>query len=187
MKQQPSPHARRADSALAPVAFQREEAGGEIEVSSPQICAGTAIPARHTAYGGGISPRLRWNPVDGARSYALLVEDPDAPQPRPFVHWLAWNIPPGVHELPEGVAQTARPEAVQGMCQGLNGRGQAGYFGPRPPRGDDPHRYHFQVFALDRTLALPDDAERTDLLTAMHGHVLAKGRLVATSQAPATP
>lgn len=185
MTHEQSPGTQRADRALAPVAFQREEAASRIEVASAQMRAGAAIAPRHTAYGDGVSPALRWNPVGGARSYVLLVEDPDAPGPRPFVHWLAWNIPPGTHELREGIAPQARPDAAEGMCQGLNGQGQPGYFGPRPPRGDAPHHYHFQVFALDRTLALPDGADRDDVLTAMHGHVLAKGQLVATSQAPA--
>jgi Raf kinase inhibitor-like YbhB/YbcL family protein len=171
---------------VVPVALLREQtrSDGQIDVSSPQVEAGATIPSRHTAYGDGMSPALRWNPVGGARSYALLVEDPDAPKPQPFVHWLAWNIPPGLHELPEGIPPTSRPDAAQGMCQGRNSQGQAGYFGPRPPQGDEAHHYHFQVFALDRTLALPEDAERDALLTAMQGHVLAKGELVAMSRAP---
>lgn len=184
MRQQQSPGTSRADRAA--VAFQREPAGGEIEVGSPQIQAGAAIGSRHTAYGDGISPALRWDPVDAARSYVLLLEDPDAPGAQPFVHWLAWNIPPGVHALPEGIPPSARPTVVQGASQGRNDRGEPGYFGPRPPRGDEPHHYHFQVFALDRTLALSDDADRDEVLAAMHDHVLAKGRLVATSQAPST-
>lgn len=184
MRQQPSSPAPRADSAA--VAFQREQVREDIELGSPQIRAGAAIPARHTAYGEDISPALEWSPVDGARSYVLLVEDPDAPMARPFVHWLAWNIPADVHGLPEGLARSARSDVVRGMCQGLNDRNQAGYFGPRPPRGDDPHHYHFQLFALDRTLDLSDDADRDAVLAAMHDHVLAKGRLVATSRAPAT-
>lgn len=182
-----SPPTQRADRVLAPVAFQRQQSNtlGEIEVSSPQFEADAAIPSRHTAYGDGISPALHWNPVGGAISYVVLVEDPDAPRPQPFVHWLAWNIPPSVHELPENIPPSARPAAVPGMCQGLNSQGELGYFGPRPPQGDDPHHYHFQVFALDRTLALSDNAKRDDVLTAMDGHVLAKGQLVATSKAPA--
>lgn len=176
-----------ATRTFAPVAFQREQARGTggIDVTSPQIEADATIPARHTAYGDDVSPALRWNPVGGARSYVLLAEDPDAPQAQPFVHWLAWNIPPGVHELPEGIPRSAAVDAVEGMCQGLNDKGGPGYFGPRPPRGDGPHHYHFQVFALDRTLVLADDADRDAVLTAMDGHVLAKGELVAMSEAPA--
>lgn len=187
-----TPHQTRpatdATHTFASVAFQREQARstGEIEVGSSQIQSDAAIPDRHTDYGDGASPALHWNPVGGARSYVLLVEDPDAPKAQPFVHWLAWNIPPDVHELAGGMAQAAEPDGVTGMRQGLNGQGTTGYFGPRPPRGDRPHHYHFQVFALDRMLVLPDEASRDDVLQAMGGHVLAKGQLVATSEAPAT-
>lgn len=165
----------------ASVAFQRTSARADarIEVSSPQIDPEAPIPERHTDYGRGRSPALRWDAVDGARSYVLLVEDPDAGA-RPFVHWLAWNIPPGVHALPEAIPRGGN----QGMEQGINSRGNRGYFGPRPPRGAAPHHYHFQVFALDRDLCLPDDADRDHVLTAMDGHVLAKGEFVATGRAP---
>lgn len=70
------------------------------------------------------------------------------------------------------------------MRQGRNSRGRTGYFGPRPPQGDKPHPYHFQVFALDCTLALPDDADRGAVLAAMSGHALAKGQWVVTGKAP---
>ena len=187
-----NPHQQRstgdATHTFAPIAFQREQvrSTGEIEVGSSEIQSDAVIPAHHTDYGDGVSPTLHWNPVGGARSYVLLVEDPDAPKAEPFVHWLAWNIPPDVHELPGGIPQVAEPDAAKGMRQGLNGQGATGYFGPRPPRGDRAHHYHFQVFALDRMLALPDEASRDDVLQAMDGHVLAKGQLVATSEAPAT-
>ncbi len=186
MTRQQPPSGTRANDTSDLIAFQRERARsrGEIKVSSPQIRAGAMIAPRHTAYGDGIAPAVRWSPVDAALSYVLLVEDPDAPTPQPFVHWLAWNIPPGLHELPEGMPPAARPDAVRGMRQGINGQGQTGYFGPRPPQGDAPHHYHFQVFALDCSLALADDADRDDLLAAIDGHVLAKGQLIATSKAP---
>ena len=85
----------------APVAMQHESTRttGHVSVRSPDFDPGDPIPARHTDYGEGRSPALAWNPVGGARSYAVLVEDPDAPTDKPFVHWLAWNIPPDVHEL----------------------------------------------------------------------------------------
>ncbi|GAB1596871.1 YbhB/YbcL family Raf kinase inhibitor-like protein [Lysobacter claricitrinus] len=155
-----------------------------ITVTSPQIRARTAIAPHHTAYGDNVSPALAWTPVNGAKTYVLLVEDPDAPRAQPFAHWVAWNIPAGVHALPEGVPTQASPTAVRGMQQGHNGRNATGYFGPRPPAGDPPHHYHFQVFALDRALTLAANATRDDVVAAMHGHVIAKGELVATSQAP---
>jgi Raf kinase inhibitor-like YbhB/YbcL family protein len=114
--------------------------------------------------------------VANAKSYALIVEDPDAPMARPFVHWLAWNIPGSTTELPEGSPQVA--------VEGENGSGSMGYFGPRPPAGDADHHYHFQVFALDTTLNLAPGAKRDDVVEAMKGHVLAKGELVATYGQP---
>lgn len=170
------------------VAIQRTTAKGtnRMAVTSPQIRASSAIPARHTAYGDNVSPALAWSAVDGARSYVLLLEDPDAPSAQPFVHWVAWNIPANVHALAEGLPTRASPTAVRGMVQGRNDRDGTGYFGPRPPAGDAPHHYHFQLFALDRMLDLPLGATRNDVVAAMAGHVLAEGELVATSQAPKT-
>ena len=176
---------RRASNSV-PVALQREatRTTAGLRVTSPQIDADAPIPERHTEYGEGRSPALRWKPVGGARSYAVLVEDPDAPVAEPFVHWLAWNIPPDTHALPEDIRAVAEPRVPAGMRQGRNGRGGLGWFGPRPPAGDAPHHYHFQVLALDAMLDLPAGATREDLLRTIEGRVIAKGELVATSQAP---
>lgn len=178
--------AQAPDARSAEVAFQREAARtpDAIEVRSPQLREQAPIPVRHTAYGDGISPALEWTPVSGARSYVVLVEDPDAPSAQPFAHWVGWNIPAGTQALPAGIQAVAMPHVVPGMRQGSNDRRMLGYFGPRPPEGDGPHHYHFQVFALDRTLELSAGATRDQLLEAMHGHVIAKGELVATSEAP---
>lgn len=176
----------RRPSNSIPVALQRDptRASATIRVSSPQIDAHAPIPERHTEYGEGRSPALQWKPVGGARSYAVLVEDPDAPAVEPFVHWLAWNIPPDMHALPEDIRADTKPQAPAGIRQGRNGRGTVGWFGPRPPAGDRPHRYHFQVLALDAMLDLEEGATRDDLLRTIDGRVIAKGELVATSQAP---
>lgn len=169
-----------------PVALQREatRATAGLRVTSPQIDANAPIPERHTAYGEGRSPALRWQAVGGARSYAVLVEDPDAPVAEPFVHWLVWNIPADMHELPEDIRADTKARAPAGIRQGRNDRGGIGWFGPRPPAGDAAHRYHFQVLALDAMVDLPDGATRDELLRTIDGRVLAKGELVATSQAP---
>lgn len=171
----------------APVAMQHvsTRTTGHVDVRSPDLDPGGAIPERHTAYGEGRSPALDWNPVGGARSYAVLVEDPDAPTEQPFVHWLAWNIPPDMHGLPGDIRDDAASDKPTGLRQGRNDHGGTGWFGPRPPQGDPPHRYHFQVLALDAMLDLEDGASRDDLLATVDGHVLAKGELVATSEAPA--
>ena len=169
-----------------PVALQRDatRTTAGIRVTSPQIDRDAPIPDRHTAYGEDRSPALKWKPVGGARSYAVLVEDPDAPVVEPFVHWLVWNIPPDMHELPEDIRTRMEPPAPAGIRQGLNDRGGIGWFGPRPPAGDAPHHYHFQVLALDAMLDLPAGATRDELLRTIDGRVIAKGELVATSEAP---
>lgn len=175
-----------ASGRSGPVAVRREatRASAGLRVTSPQVDANAPIPARHTAYGENRSPALRWKPIGGARSYAVLVEDPDAPTAQPFVHWLAWNIPADMHELPEDIRADVEPRAPAGIRQGRTNRGNVGWFGPRPPAGDAPHHYHFQVFALDAMLDLDEGATREDLLRTIEGRIIAKGELVATSQAP---
>jgi Raf kinase inhibitor-like YbhB/YbcL family protein len=162
------------------LALQRAAAGAKdpITVTSPAI-HGT-IARVQSEYGDGISPELWWDRVDGAQSYALILEDPDAKSATPFVHWLAYNIPAEQTSLPEGLEEQPQLSEPQGLRQGRTSTGSVGYFGPRPPVGDPPHHYHFQVFALDRQLDVPPGVERDELLQAMHGHVIAAGELVAT-------
>lgn len=176
----------RTASASGPIALRHDatRASGNLHVSSPDFDAGGTIPERHTDYGEGRSPTLRWNAVGAARSYAVLVEDPDAPTAKPFVHWLAWNIPPDTHELPGDIRADVVSPIPTGMRQGRNDSDSVGWFGPRPPVGDAAHSYHFQVLALDAMLDLPDGITRDELLANIDGHVIAKGELVATSQAP---
>ena len=156
------------------LAMDRAETRAEarISVTSPAFAAGAAIPLRHSAYGEGISPEIRWSGVPGGTaSLVLMMEDPDARSARPYVHWLVWNIAADSTGLPEGLA------GAPSVTQGRNNRGSSVYFGPRPP-GSQPHRYHFQLFALDTRLDLPAGARREALLAAMNGHVLAKGDLI---------
>lgn len=130
---------------------------------------------------------LSWSAAPNAVSYAIILEDPDAKPIVPFVHWLAWNIPAAIQQLPEGLQEQHRLTEPEGVLQGATGRGSVGYFGPRPPVGDPPHRYVFQVFALDTMLKIPPGADRDQLLAAMRGHVLAKGRLTGRYQRTVAP
>ena len=174
-----------------PIAVERPETqpagtAAALTVTSPAFASGSTISPEHTEYGQGASPPLSWTAVPGARSYALVMEDPDA-RPGPVVHWTAWNIPAGVTALPTGIAerdQVGLP-GLDDVRQGMTTRGAVGYYGPRPPAGDPPHRYHIQLFALDRTLDLPLGATRDQLLAAMRGHVLARGEIIGTVQQPA--
>lgn len=162
-----------------PLALVRPEAAGgaRLAVQSGGFANGALMPAKYSEYADGVSPPLSWQAVQGARSYAIIMEDPDAPQ-KPFVHWLAWNLPASVASLPEGVQEQPRLTEPDGTLQGRNTRGSIGYYGPKPPVGDPAHRYHFQVFALDAVLALPFGSDRDQLLKAMQGHVLSKGEVV---------
>jgi Raf kinase inhibitor-like YbhB/YbcL family protein len=144
-------------------------------VSSPALSPGAPIPLAYSAYGRNQPLPLSWSALPaGTQGLALIVEDPDASTPQPFVHWTAWNIAPAARGLPDGLA---------GAVQGKNGKGAEGWWGPHPSDGKL-HHYHFQMFALDTKLALPPSAGRDELLAAMKGHVLGKGRLLGTFVKP---
>jgi Raf kinase inhibitor-like YbhB/YbcL family protein len=161
--------------------------GKTLQVRSPAFAHDGPIPRRHSEYADGLSPALAWNPVEGARSYAIVMEDPDARPITPFVHWVAWNIPAALTTLPEGMTEQLRLTDPAGLTQGRNSRGSVGYYGPRPPAGDPPHHYRFLVLALDRELDLEPGATRDELLAAVRGHVLAKGVLGGTFQQQQEP
>lgn len=144
-----------------------------------------AIDVRYSDYGQGISPPLQWSSLpSGTQSLARMMEDPDAIAPLPFVHWTIIDLPPSLRSLPANVRKAFAPLRGQAARQGSNSKSEPGYFGPRPPAGDPPHHYHFQIFALDTRLDLPDGFNRHALLQAMRGHVLAEGELIGLFQAP---
>jgi hypothetical protein len=177
-------HPEHSPEALSLGRITPREPGATLEMVSDALGADGAIDLRHTAYGNNVSPPLRWTPVEGAGAYALILEDPDAPMEKPFVHWLIWNIPGDVTWLPEGIPNNERPVTPQGAVQAKNDNGSFGYFGPRPPAGTGLHHYHFQIFALDGPLTLHSDADIRALVDAMKGRVLADGELVGTYAAP---
>jgi Raf kinase inhibitor-like YbhB/YbcL family protein len=154
----------------------------KVEVGSAGIGPNGAIAWRYSSYGDNVTPPIRWTAVQGAGAYAVIIEDPDAPSPKPFVHWLVWNIPAATTSLPERLPARA-PGAVQGRNDGAD---ETGYYGPHPPPGVA-HHYHLQVFALDGPLALAAGADRDALTAAMRGHVLADGEAVGTFSASAGP
>ena len=154
---------------------------GTLSVRSSDFRAGGAIPTVHSAYDQNLSPALAWSGAPaGTRAYAIVAEDPDAGTPQPIVHWLAWNIPVGTTSLPGGVDGGPQLVEPKGMRHGVTQRGTLGWFGPRPPVGSRPHGYHLQVFALDQELDLLPGATREELVSAMAGHMLAKGEVVGT-------
>ena len=163
----------------------RTSGSARLAVGATAFTANGAIPREHSEYGLGISPALNWSAVPNATSYAILVEDPDGSS-KPVVHWVAWNVPAGTTRLPEGLQERDRLNGgpIEGNMQGASGHGTVGWYGPRPPKGDKPHHYHFQVLALDRQLDLPLGATRDQLLAATAGHMIATGDLVGTYGEP---
>ncbi|ODN71771.1 YbhB/YbcL family Raf kinase inhibitor-like protein [Methylobrevis pamukkalensis] len=139
-----------------------------------------------SADGDNASPAIDWKTgPEGTRCFVVLMEDPDAAQPKPFVHWVVYDIPGNVTGLREGLPTEPILQDPKGVKQGTNSAGRTGYFGPKPPVGDPAHSYHFQVFALDvSSLDLDPGAPRDEVLSAMKGHVLASGRLVGTFERP---
>lgn len=152
-----------------------------LTISSSAFEPDAAIPSRFTCDGANASPPLRWSGVpDGTRSLVLIVDDPDAPDPRApkriWVHWVLYNIPPTVTSLGEGRPRSPVPP---GAGEGLNDSGQPGYEGPCPPIGR--HRYFHKLFALDTLLPdLGASARRKDVEAAMAGHVLAYAEVMGT-------
>jgi Raf kinase inhibitor-like YbhB/YbcL family protein len=156
-----------------------------LTVSSPAFAEGLPIPRRQSGDGEDLSPPLIWSaPPPGTRELALIVDDPDAPSPEPWVHWVLYNIAAGTRELAEGVHQTERPPFPAGATQGVNSWGTVGYRGPAPPRGHGVHHYHVTVFALDAPLGLPGGLDKARLVAAMAGRVLSRGELVGTYERP---
>ena len=159
-------------AAALSVAEEGDQAmSSELAISSPAFTDGQPIPAKFTADGANLSPALVIaNPPPGTACYALIVDDPDAPMGT-WVHWVAWNIPSGTTAIPEG-------RLPAGSVEGRNSWGRTGYGGPSPPSGT--HRYHFKLYALDRTLELPRTADKAALIDAMEGRVLARAQLTGT-------
>jgi Raf kinase inhibitor-like YbhB/YbcL family protein len=149
-----------------------------MKVTSSAFGAGAAIPKQYTGDGRDISPPLAWSDVpEGAKTFALICDDPDAPRKQPWVHWVLFNLPAGQRELPEGVP--AEGTLSSGARQGKNDFGKLGYGGPAPPPGK-PHRYFFKVYALDTSIDLPVGAAKGELEQAMRGHVRAEGQVMGT-------
>ncbi|HEY0191606.1 MAG TPA: YbhB/YbcL family Raf kinase inhibitor-like protein [Kofleriaceae bacterium] len=153
--------------ALAPVP-------ATIQLASPAFVDGAMMPSRFTADGIGTSPPLVWTTVPGARSVALLVEDADSPTPRPLVHAIAWQLSPVLDRLEEGELRTSQPHPSLGLTSYL----KPGWLPPDPPPGHGPHRYAFQLFALDHDPDLGEHPGRRALLAALRGHTLARGLLI---------
>lgn len=152
-----------------------------IELTSPAFATGARLPERFTADGEGVSPPLTWSGVPaGTRSLVLIVEDPDAPAPAPFVHAIVWGLPPHETRLAEGAIVRDGDGGPDGRDVGWNSYLREGWLPPDPPTGHGNHDYVFQLFALDTVGDPGRNPGRGDVLDCMRGHVLASGVLIAS-------
>jgi len=149
-----------------------------IDLTSTAFAQGQAIPAKYTCVGDAasslkdVSPPLTWGePPADTQSFALIMDDPDAPNGT-WDHWILFNIPASTRELPESMPVNS------GFPGGNNSWGRTGYGGPCPPSGT--HRYFFRLYALDEMLAISPGATKGELEKAMVGHILAQGELMGT-------
>ncbi len=149
-------------------------------LTSTAFAEGGAIPRRYTCDGADVAPPLAWAGLpEGTRSLALVVDDPDAPDPRAprmtWVHWVLYNLPPTAAGLPEGATESTLPP---GTHEGRNDWRRTGYGGPCPPVGR--HRYFHKLYALDAVLPDLGTPTKARLEQALEGHVLARAELVGT-------
>lgn len=165
-------------------------AGGEstmtLQITSTAFTHGSSMPALYTCEGKNISPPLAWLGIPaGAKSLALIVDDPDAPDPAApkmiWVHWVLYNIPPTVTGLAEAIDPKDLPTGTPTSTkEGLSDWKRTGYGGPCPPIGR--HRYFHKLYALDTVLPDLNKPTKAQLEKAMEGHILAKAEIVGTYQ-----
>jgi hypothetical protein len=142
---------------------------GELKISSPAFQNGGSMAAKFSHEGGNSNPPLKIEGVPAnAKSLALIVDDPDAPNGL-FTHWLVWNIDPKTTSIVER-------NVPKGATEGSNDFGSSGYGGPQPPSGT--HRYYFKLFALGQKLDLASGAKRSQLEKAMKGHIIAQAEVM---------
>jgi Raf kinase inhibitor-like YbhB/YbcL family protein len=152
-------------------------------LTSPSFRHEAEIPSRHTCEGADTAPALAWSGVPPqAKSLVLIVDDPDAPDPKApkttWVHWVVFDLPPTENGLPEGGA------LPPGAKEGVNDWQRTGWCGPCPPIGR--HRYFFKLYALDTTLPSLARPTKRDVEQAMDGHVLGRTELLGTYQKKGT-
>ncbi len=146
----------------------------EFTISSEVFKDGGMIPRKYTCDGLDVSPPLTWKGApEGTKSFALIVDDPDAPMGT-WVHWVAFNIPSTVNSLKEGIPPDER--LPDGTLQGKNDFRKIGYGGPCPPSGT--HRYFFKLYAVDKVLSISSGVSKDGLLSAMKGHVIGETRII---------
>jgi Raf kinase inhibitor-like YbhB/YbcL family protein len=155
-----------------------KEATMSLEITSDAFTNGQSIPAKYSCVGKNISPALMWNePPEGTQSFALIVDDPDAPMGT-WVHWVLFNIPADTRLLQEDLPVTGKNADPNGISVGKNSSGKTSYDGPCPPSGT--HRYYFKLYALDTMLNVLPGATKDEVLKEMDGHILEQGEMMGT-------
>lgn len=164
-----------AGCSTSPDPLQEElSSAADLTLTSPAFAAGESIPLRYTCDGEDTSPALQWaDPPEGTQSFALVMDDPDAPAGT-WVHWVLYNLPADARALPENIP--GGETLPDGGLHGRNGWRDFGYGGPCPPTGT--HSYVFKLYALDTLLQAEPGLTKKALLEAMEGHVLAYGELI---------
>ena len=172
----------RSDAAKLTAAEFREERAQPLEVSSPAFANKQTIPSEYSMAGKNSFPGLRWGDIPVlTQSLLLVVEDPDAPKPTPFIHAIVYNIPPQLKELPTNAfldGSLTKEYMELGIKCGTNTLSQSKYMGPAPPPGHGDHHYYFQLFALDSALDFTAPPTLHQIKSAIEDHVLAHGETV---------
>lgn len=155
-----------------------------MKLTSTAFKHGEPVPQRHTGEADDVSPPLRWEGVPKeTKQFVLICEDPDAPCPQPWVHWVLYGIPATVRELPESLPAAGQLDDPPGARQGRNSWSlgvTTGYRGPMPPAGHGLHHYHFRLYALDHEFDFEPGLEKRTVVSAIAGHILAEAELIGT-------
>ncbi len=165
----------------AGVSKQKGDIPMSIKVESSAFVHNGRIPKKYTGDGRDMSVPLNWSNIpQGTKELALICDDPDAPTPQPWVHWVIYKIPSETTSLQEGIPHGPKLRNPKDALQGKNSFGNIGYNGPSPPKGHGVHHYHFRLYALDTKLEINAGLDKEQLLKAMDGHIIAEGEIVGT-------
>jgi Raf kinase inhibitor-like YbhB/YbcL family protein len=156
---------------------REQQIGGHMKLTSPAFAHEGSIPKQFTCEGENISPELSWTDAPKeAKSFALILHDPDAPRENGFTHWVVYNIPPTVNRIAENVPRNA---SIPGLgLQGRNDSGKVGYMGPCPPSGT--HRYFARLYALRVELEPGPNVTYAEVLAAMQGKIIEEAEHMGT-------